>query len=196
MILLTRPYEQSFAIAQILGVENCIIAPMMEIAKREFEVPKNVQAIISTSKNVEHDVDIKIPEQGQTAEEILQYCLGNLSPNNGKVIYLSGDDVTLDIAEKLREHKFDAERVVAYEQAPTKKMEVELDEISIAMFFSLNSLKNFEKLAGDKDLTEISCICISQKVADFANTMNWKKTYIADEPNLSGMIDTIHKATY
>lgn len=194
MILLTRPYEQSAALASILGEKNCVIAPMMEIVKCEFTVPKNVQATISTSKNVDYDADIKIPEQGKTADEILQYCLARLSPTDGKVIYLSGDDVTLDIAAKLREHKFDTERIVAYGQVPTDKMDTNFDEISIATFFSLNSIKNFEKLADEQDLSDISCVCISKKVNDLANQMGWKKTYVADAPNLSGMLDKIQQA--
>ena len=191
MILLTRPQEQSEALTCILGAENCVIAPMMEIEKLSPSLPDSLQATISTSKNVDYAADISIPNQGKNADDILQYCLNRLHPKDGKVIYLSGDDVTLDIAAQLRANKFDADRVVAYRQVPSRSFDADLKDISIATFFSLNSLKNFKKLAGGEDLSGIACVCISQKVADFAAEMGWLEIHIADEPNLAGMMDAI-----
>jgi uroporphyrinogen-III synthase len=194
MILLTRPQTESEALAQILGAENCVIAPMMEIVKLEFEAPKNHQATISTSGNVEYDADIKIPSQGKTAQEILQYCLNNLQRNGGKIVYLSGDDVTLDIAAELVTQGFEAERVIAYKQVATKKFDADLKEVSIATFFSLNSLKNFRNLCGEQDLGHISCVCISKKLANTAEKMGWKNLLISQQPNLSGMLEKIRQA--
>lgn len=196
MILLTRPYEQSASLAHILGERNCIIAPMMQIEKCNFILPEQKQATISTSKNVDYETDINIPTHGKNAEEVLQYCLNNLSKNGGKIIYLSGDDVTLDIAEKLKNHGFDAERVIAYKQVPTQDAQIDLEQVSIATFFSLNSLKNFLKIFGNHDLSKISAICISNKVGKLAEKQSWKKIDIAEKPELKSMIDKIQKNTF
>ena len=195
MILLTRPYEDSLKLAKILGHEHCIIASMFEVEQQNFQVTPPYQAIISTSKNVQHDVDISIPQHGKNATEILQYCLDNLSATSGKVIYLSGDVVTLDIAAELRNHDFDAERVITYKQIPAKKLGADLSKITIASFFSTQTLLSFKALCNDLDLNKISCVCISKKVAETAGEMGWKNIYIAKKANATAMIAAIQEAS-
>jgi uroporphyrinogen-III synthase len=195
MILLTRPHADSLQLAKVLGLENCVIAPMLEIEQLKFQINNPYQAIVSTSKNVEYDVNISIPQQGKNAAEILQYCLENLSSSAGKIIYLSGDVVTLDIAAELRKHGFDAERIIAYKQIPAKKIAADLSEITIASFFSSQTLLNFKALANDRDLGKISCVCISEKVAQTARKMGWKNIHIAKKTNATGMIAAIQEAS-
>jgi len=195
MILLTRPAKDSLEIAKILGKQDCIIEPMLEIEQVAFKIPKAHQAVISTSKNVNYQTDIKIPEHGKNAAEILKYCENNLSREAGKIIYLSGDELTLDIAEKLREQGFEAERIIAYKQIRARKLNVDLSEISIAVFYSLNSLRNFKNLSADNKLNHISCVCISEKVAELALKMSWKKIHIAAQTNSRSMIAQIQQAS-
>ena len=121
MILLTRPYKNSLELAEKLGAENCIIEPMLEIRQLDYNIKNNYQAVVKTSKNITLPYQgecISIPKHGKNAQEILQYCLKKLQPESGKVLYLSGNNISLDIAEELRKNGFDAERIIAYEQIP------------------------------------------------------------------------------
>ena len=195
MILLTRPHADSLELAKVLGQEHCIIAPMLEIQQLKFQINNPYQAIVSTSKNVEYEVDISIPQHGKYAAEILQYCLDNLSTAAGRIIYLSGDVLTLDIAAELQKHGFDAERIIAYKQVPTKKLNADLSKITIASFFSSQTLLNFKTLANDRDLHEIACVCISEKVANIAQKMGWKNIHIAKKPTATAMIASIQQAS-
>ena len=212
VILLTRPYKDSLEIAQKLGEENCLIEPMMEIEQLEIDlsnyIKTAIQAIVVTSKNVTppnlsplkggiEGEDIKIPEHGKNAKEILSYCLENLLPEAGKILYLCGNNITLDIADELKKNGFDAEKVVTYNQIPIEKFSDEFlskfDKIKIASFFSKQTLRNFLELAQkyNLNLKNIICICISENVSRETLPNIWKEIKIAKEPNLDGMLELI-----
>ena len=199
MILLTRPYEDSLELAKILGEENCVIEPMLEIEKLNYSFNDGYQTIVTTSKNSPQQGDIKIPDYGKNAKEILDYCLKNLKPDDGKIIYLSGDVVTLDIAEELKKNGFDAERIISYSSTPVSDLSDNLlgniNKITHALFFSLRTIENFltliEKHSLQNELAHIACIAISDKVANAAKPYKWHKIAIADEPNLNSMLNLL-----
>lgn len=198
MILLTRPFQDSTNLAKILGEETCLVEPMMEIKQLSFQIKDSCQAIVKTSKNTNHKADIYIPEHGKNANEILEYCLQNLLPENGKIIYLSGDNITLDIAEELQKNGFDAEKIIAYKQISTKEFSNEFlmnfEGIKIAIFFSNQTIKNFLHLSEKHNLNlkNIICVCISENVSRETNMADWKDIKIATTPNLNGMLDAIN----
>lgn len=207
MILLTRPYDDSMALAVVLTKEYCIVEPMLTIEKLDIDFDKilsaKIQAIVSTSRNAmlpKTDIPIiKIPEHGKNAEEILQYCLNNLKKSNGKIIYLSGNVTTMDIAAKLKNEGYDTKRVIAYKHIPAARLSQNfydnLSEIRIASFFSTKTLLNFKNLCEDRYLSKITCICISDKVAQTAKKMGWKDIQIAKQPNSRSMIAQIQQAS-
>ena len=202
MILLTRPYKDSKKLADKLGEENCFIEPMMSIEQLEIDLTEHInndiQAIVVTSKNVKYFSDIKIPENGSNAREVFEYCLDNLLPEAGKILYLSGSFVTLDIAEKLCQRGYDAERIVTYNQLYPEKFSDEflknIEKVKIATFFSNQTIRSFVKLAKENNLNleNITCLCIAKQVAETAKQLNWKDVQIAKTANLNGMLDLIN----
>jgi len=207
MLLLTRPYEDSMALAVIFAKEYCIVEPMITIEKIKPNFDKiltgKTQAIVSTSRNAilpETTIPIiKIPEYGQNAEEILQYCVKHLKKDKGQIIYLSGNLASVDIAAKLRAVGYDAKRVVTYKQVPATRLSQNFydnhDKIRIATFFSEKTLENFKNLCESKCLSKITCICISEKVAKKADKMGWKSIQVAKQPNSAAMIAAIQQAS-
>lgn len=113
-----------------------------------------------------------------SAASLLDLALEKLSKNKGVTIYLSGEIITLDLAEKLNEKGFMAKRMIVY-----KTMEIEnfsdktIDkirqgDISEVWLYSKNSVIIFHKLAKKHNLLEcldkIKILCLSWKIANFA----------------------------
>src|SRR5690606_5171733 len=133
-------------------------------------INNNPQAIVKTSKNAPDvniwPITIKIPDNGSTADEILEYCKNQFTPDGGKIIYLSGEPVALDIAEELCKLGFDAEKVITYKQIPSsvfsKSFIDNLVNIKTATFFSIETSKNFNSLVEKHNLQNaikhINCI--------------------------------------
>lgn len=200
MILLTRPKKDSEKLAELLGYE-CLIEPMIEIEKLENNLNNRIknmpQAIVITSKNVStQDVKkhntIQIPQHGKNAKEILDYCLNKLSPDAGKVIYLSGDNITLPIDEELNKHGFDAERIVTYKTHAPKSLSENFTEnfkkVTSAVFFSKQTYQNFISLTQSYEFSNIKAFFLSAEIAELANDHNWKEILICAEPNQNEMI--------
>lgn len=207
MILLTRPHKDSKKMAEILGVKNCIIEPMIEINKLDTDLTEHInnnpQAIVKTSNNAPDiniwPITITIPENGKNAQEILDYCKTQFSPKGGKIIYLSGDPISLDIAEELNNAGFDAQRVITYKQIPSvefgESFLSNLSSIRTATFFSLETFNVFAGLIEKRNLQEsighISCIALSRKIADEVAKLGWADVDCCSQPNQDSMIRRI-----
>ncbi|PIR32602.1 MAG: hypothetical protein COV36_04080 [Alphaproteobacteria bacterium CG11_big_fil_rev_8_21_14_0_20_44_7] len=211
MILITRPQNDAKSLSDILEKlgYQCLSEPMMEIKQLNIDLNRyinnDLQAFVLTSSNVilpkSYKTIIKIPQHGKNARELLEYIKANLSKDDGKIIHLSGNVITLDIAAKLRDEGFDAENIITYETEYADKLSAELinnlENIKIATFFSILSLKNFvyliDKYRLSDKLKNIKMVCLSEKIAQSGKANLWKEIIISDQPNQQSLIDRLQE---
>ncbi len=220
-ILLTRPTKLSQKVAQILAQKNLssLIQPLFSIVEIANLQPINqkLQGVLITSSSavfaleklvVKKDIlvlavgkktALAIKKLGyknilianNSATELLNLTLEKLSKNGGLVVYLSGENITVDLAKKLQEQNFEAKRIIVYKTIENKKFsattieEVRSGNITEIWFYSKNSVKIFYKLAKKHNLlvclSKIKILCLSQEIADFAKELGFFKTGIIEE---------------
>ncbi|MFT6077803.1 MAG: uroporphyrinogen-III synthase [Myxococcota bacterium] len=218
MILLTRPQKLSSQIAKDLAKKNIlsIIQPLFSIVKIENIQPIKIeiQAILITSSSaifalekmaIKKDTLIlvvgkktaievrglgysNIYHANNSAASLFDLALAKTSKNNGLVLYLSGKNITLDLADKLQNNGFEARKVIAYETKEagefSKKTidEIKNKNISEIWFYSQNTLRIFHKLLKKHNLlgylSEVEITCLSVKIAKLAHEMNFLRTKI------------------
>ncbi len=207
MILITRPVEDAKNLTEILtrkGYE-CIIEPMLEIQKFSPAI-KKAAVYITTSNNAEefvpaNGVHISIPKNGKNASEIVEHVMNNYTPEDGKILYLRGDVITLDIKSTLKEVGFDVDQVVVYKSAAPDELSAallkDIYKVQVATFFSEQSFMNFEELAKKHKLKEalkgIKLLALSEKIAKKANKFDWKGIYAAQLPNQQSLIERLEE---
>ncbi len=220
-ILLTRPKKSSQKIAQTLVQKNLLslIQPLFEIAEIDNLQPINqkLQAVLITSsaavfalKKLAIKNDILILAVGKktadaieklgyknvvaannSAAALLNLSAEKLSKNNGLIIYLAGEKISLNLAEKLCEQNFNAKKIVVYKTIPSKKFltttidEIKNGNVCEVWVYSKNSVRIFYQLAKKHNLLEclreIKILCLSQEIADLAKEFGFLKTGIIKE---------------
>lgn len=151
-VWLTRPQEDSAALAAILAAENIasIVAPLMDIAPRAVTLPATApNALLLTSRHAVH----ALPPAWQ---HLPVFCVGDATaeavraagynhaiagpgdllsllpmmtaqlPQGAQVLYLSGEDVAHDASALLAAHNIHVTRVVAYEATATTQLTSEM----------------------------------------------------------------------
>jgi len=220
-ILLTRPQRLSRKIANNLAKKNLpsLIQPLFSIVLIDNIGPieQKPQAVLITSSAavfalekllIKKDVLIlavgdktadiisKLGYQNiliarGSADSLLNLALDKLSKSSGLVLYLSGEVIALNLADKLQESNFSAQKIVVYRTVWNKKFasktikEIKLGSISEVWIYSKNSLRNFYKLAEQHNLleyfNEIKILCLTQEIANLADGMGFLKTGIIKE---------------
>lgn len=220
-ILLTRPQEASQKIAQNLAKKNLLslIQPLFSIIQINNFQPINqkIQAVLISSSSaifaleklllkkdilvfaIGEKTALEIKKLGyqnilianNSAASLLNLALKNLSKSQGLILYLSGEIITLDIAEKLREQNFEAKRIVAYKTKEAASFststieEIKQEKIGEVWIYSKNSLRIFYKLAKKHNLLEclsrIKILCLTKEISDLAYEMNFLQTGIIKE---------------
>lgn len=208
MILLTRPFADSKALAKILKKKgyNCFIEPMLEITYQtpNFEeyLSNPPQVFITTSKHARQFAPkeaplIAIPEQGQAAAHVAKWIRKNLNPQKGKLVYLRGETISFDMQAALQH--FQVEEIIVYKTVAPANFSPRLlknfSKITLATFFSKQSLNNFLHLVEKNKLAEplqnISLLTLSQNIAQPAHKFKWRNINIALEPTEASIIKKI-----
>ena len=189
-ILLTRPLKSSQKIAKNLAHKNIssLVQPLFSIIQVKNLQPETrfLQAVLITSsaavfalKKLAINLNILILTVGEktaaaakklgyknvlaannSAALLLDLALEKLSANQGLVLYLSGEIITLDLAKELNEKDFLAEKIVVYKTVEKENFsiktisEIQSGNIAEVWLYSKNSAKIFYKLAGKHNLLE------------------------------------------
>ncbi len=209
MILVTRPAHEAENTIRLLEekLHKTLSEPLITIRKLQPDLSRfkneKIQGYIITSANAREFVPqgatlAAIPEHGKNAIELMDHILGNFAPQDGKIVYLRGDNITLDLTKILVEEGYDAEDAVVYESLPvaafSKGFAGKLAEVKVATFFSYATYKNFVALCKNENLLDklkhIDAVFISEKMAKY-NADLWKNVYIADEPDMESMVRKI-----
>ncbi|NVK45720.1 MAG: uroporphyrinogen-III synthase [Rhodobacteraceae bacterium] len=218
-VLITRPKEDAERLAQVLEAYGphvrCIIAPVMEIVKTPFELPKErFDHLLLTSR---HAVSAAAPFQGMPT-----YCVGKATRDAAveaghdiQGVFANADELVVKLAEHGAGHAFHfrgrhtrgeiAERLtlagletislVVYEQNPRRWSTEERQDILaapnlIVPLYSPRSAsltaKQLEDFTGDLTLIGLSQACL-----DAWDGPNPAKTFCVDHPDGQAMKQAI-----
>jgi uroporphyrinogen-III synthase len=207
-ILLTRSNKLSPKNLKAIQEQNyqTIAFPLFKV-ERLLNFPltnKDLQAILITSSNaafaltkLKINKDILILTVGEKTLQAVEglgysnsFCANNssksllslakskLSKNKGLVVYLSGEIITSNLADKLSKHGFIAKKIAVYKTVEAKELskdlieEIEQKNICQVWVYSKNSFCIFYKLLKKHNLLEclgeIKILCLSNEIADYA----------------------------
>ncbi len=217
-ILLTRPLDDcKSTILQFKSLGHTVShIPLLSIEKINYE-KKNFSeysGIIFTSSNAIKNLNLKDLNKniycfcvgGATEEQakksgfqkifsangnvnnLKEIILQNFRPSEGKLIYVSGETISLELDKKLIQQNYNVERLINYKTNQIEKFDNSMIEKlkngvpDIVYVYSENSARSFLKLIKNYALSDIwmdtSLMCIGEKTSAVLNEIKWKKIFL------------------
>ena len=217
-ILLTRPLEDCYEMIlkfQSLGNKVSHL-PLMKIEKVncDLSVLSEFKAIIFTSANAVKHLDVKTIDKnlfcfcvGNATEKkarsigfqnviaaegnvqnLKELILQNLSSKDGKLIYVSGETITLELDKELLKEGYDIKRIINYrtnhnddfDQEFIKQLKQKIPDI--VYIYSNNSASSFLNFIKKHELEILwmntNLMCIGEKTSTILNEIKWKKIFL------------------
>ena len=217
-ILLTRPLEDSSEMIikfKSLGHQVSHL-PLLSIGKVDYEQINflDFKGIIFTSANAVKFLDLKnidknlqcfcvgsatekkarsvgfqnvIAAEGNV-DNLKELVLQNFDQKDGRLIYVSGETISVDLDHQLIREGYNIKRIVNYKTIHNQKfdesfvMELKLKIPDIVYIYSQNSalsFLNFIKINQSESLwMDTNLMCIGEKTSSILNEIKWKKIFL------------------
>ena len=217
-ILLTRPLEDCSEMIvkfKSLGHEVSHL-PLLSINKVDHEMINflDYRGIIFTSANAVKFLELKkinkkilcfcvgsatekkarsvgfqnvIAAEGNV-ENLKELVLQNFDKKNGKLIYVSGETISIDLDQQLIKEGYGIKRIANYRTTHNQKFdenfvkELKLKIPDIVYVYSQNSalsFLNFIKIYQSETLwMDTNLMCIGEKTSSILNEIKWKKIFL------------------
>ncbi len=217
-ILLTRPLEDcSEMIIKFRSLGHQVShLPLLSVDKVDYEMINflDFKGIIFTSANAVKFLDLKsidknllcfcvgsatekkarsvgfqnvIAAEGNV-ENLKELVLQNFDQKNGKLIYVSGETISVDLDQQLIKEGYDIKKIVNYRTTHNQKFdenfvkELKLKIPDMVYVYSQNSalsLLNFIKIHQSETLwMDANLMCIGEKTSSILNEIKWKKIFL------------------
>ncbi|MDK3075658.1 uroporphyrinogen-III synthase [Sedimentitalea sp. JM2-8] len=132
------------------------------------------------------------------AESLLHLILKEVRPTDGAIAYLSGRDITTDIAQDLVSRGYRARRIVVYGAAPARRLSdatqdlIRRRSIDCVIFMSYRTAHFFTELCHSAGLSDclgsVTAAALSDKVASGLEGDRWKEVLVAEAPSSDAII--------
>ena len=217
-ILLTRPLEDcSEMILKFQSLGNKVShLPLLKIEKVKYEEPNLLEfkGIIFTSANAVKHFNVKkidkkiscfcvgnatekkargvgfqnvITAEGNV-ENLRELILQNFDQNDGKMIYVSGETISIDLDQQLKREGYKIDRIISYRTIQNESFndnfvkELKLNMPDIVYVYSQNSAVSFLKFIklhhSDNLWMNTNLMCIGEKTSAILNEIKWKKIFL------------------
>ena len=217
-ILFTRPLEDSTEIIlkfQSLGHKISHL-PLLSINEIKYESINfsDFKGIIFTSANAVKFLDTKKIDKkilcfcvGSATEKktrslgfqnvisasgsvgnLKELILQNFDKNNGNLIYISGETISINLDEQLVKEGYSVKRVINYRTSHIQKFnekfvdDLRLNIPDIVYIYSQNSASsflNFIKVCQLESMwMDTNLMCIGEKTSSILNEIKWKKIFL------------------
>ena len=217
-ILLTRPLEDcSEMILKFKSLGHQVShLPLLNIDKVDYEQINfsEFKGIIFTSTNAVKFLDLKsidknllcfcvgsatekkarsvgfqnvIAAEGNV-ENLKELVLQNFDQKDGKLIYVSGEIISVDLDQQLIKEGYNIKRIVNYRTTYNQKFdenfvkELKLKIPDMVYVYSQNSASsflNFIKIYQSQNLwMDTNLMCIGEKTSSILNEIKWKKIFL------------------
>ena len=121
-------------------------------------------------------------------ENLKELILQNFNPNHGKLIYVSGETISIDLDQQLWNEGYNIERIINYRTIHNQKFEEKfINELKqkipdIVYVYSQNSASSFINFIKVNQLESLwmntNLMCISEKTSSILNEIKWKKIFL------------------
>jgi len=121
-------------------------------------------------------------------ENLKELIFQNFDKKDGKLIYISGEIVSVNLDQQLEKEGYNIKRVINYKTSHTEKFEerfvneLKLKVPDIVYIYSQNSASsflNFIKIYQLKSLwMNTNLMCIGEKTSTILNEIKWKKIFL------------------
>ena len=217
-ILLTRPLEDCSEMIlkfQSLGHQVSHL-PLLSVTQINYEEINflDYEGIIFTSANAVKFLDLKkiekkilcfcvgsatekkarnlgfqnvIAAEGNV-ENLKELILQNFNKKDGKLIYISGETVSVNLDQQLKKKGYNIKRVINYKTSHTEKFEegfvneLKLKIPDIVYIYSENSASSFLNFIKNYQLESLwmntNLMCIGEKTSTILNEIKWKKIFL------------------
>ena len=217
-ILLTRPLEDSQELIlrfQELG-HNVSHLPLIKIEKKNYENLNfsEYKGIIFTSSNSIKYLDVKLIDKkihcfcvgnkteqnarrkgflnvysaNGSANNLKELILQNYNSSHGKLLYVSGEHISVNLDKELISEGYNVKRIINYEAHPLKKInedfikKLKLKMPQIVFIYSQNSAINFLNIIKNHQLVDLwmetNLMCLGEKTSSVLNEIKWKKIFL------------------
>ena len=217
-ILLTRPFEDcSEMILKFQSLGNKVShLPLLRIDKMNYDETAllNLKGIIFTSANAVKFLDVKkinkkllcfcvgnatekkaravgfqnvISAEGNV-ENLKELILQNFDQKDGKMIYVSGETISVDLDQQLLKEGYNIKRIINYRTVHNENFnnkfvkELKLNMPDIVYVYSQNSALNFIKFIklyqSESLWMNTNLMCIGEKTSTILNEIKWKKIFL------------------
>ena len=217
-ILLTRPLEDcSDMIIKFNSLGHHIShLPLLRIDKVDYEQINfsDFKGIIFTSANAVKFLDLKnidknllcfcvggatekkarsvgfqnvIAAEGNVSN-LKELVLQNFDKKDGRLIYISGETISVDLDQQLSKEGYDLERIVNYRTTHNQKFdenfvkELKLKIPDMVYVYSQNSASSFLNFIKIHQLETLwmdtNLMCIGEKTSSILNEIKWKKIFL------------------
>ena len=217
-ILLTRPFEDcSEMILRFQSLGNKVShLPLLRIDKVNYDETAllDLKGIIFTSANAVKFLDVKkinkkllcfcvgnatekkartvgfqnvISAEGNV-ENLKELILQNFDQKDGKMIYVSGETISVDLDQQLLKEGYNIKRIINYRTIHNENFnnkfvkELKLNMPDIVYVYSQNSALNFIKFIklyqSESLWMNTNLMCIGEKTSAILNEIKWKKIFL------------------
>jgi uroporphyrinogen-III synthase len=138
---------------------------------------------------------------GGTAVDLIAQVRRHVDPRAGRLLHLSGLDITCDLAVGLASAGFAVDRVVAYRAAAVERLsgeamrEISRNRVDAALFLSARTAEIFCNLILSSGIADacsrMTAIAISRKVAEALRPTGFGHVVAAESPGPDGVVDAV-----
>ena len=121
-------------------------------------------------------------------ENLKELVLQNFNQKDGKLIYVSGETISVDLDQQLTKKGYSIKRIINYKTAHNQKFdenfikELKLKTPDMVYIYSQNSASsflNFIKINQSESLwMNTNLMCIGEKTSSILNEIKWKKIFL------------------
>jgi len=121
-------------------------------------------------------------------ENLKELVLQNFDQKDGKLIYVSGEIISVDLDQQLIKEGYNIDRVINYRTNHNQKfdekfiMELKLNMPDIVYIYSQNSAQSFLNFIKINQLESLwmntNLMCIGEKTSSILNEIKWKKIFL------------------
>ena len=121
-------------------------------------------------------------------KNLKELVLQNFNKNNGNLVYVSGEKISVDLDQELIKEGYSIKRIINYRTTHNQKFdenfvnELKLKIPDLVYVYSRNSalsLLNFIKIHKSEKLwMDTNLMCIGEKTSSILNEIKWKKIFL------------------
>jgi uroporphyrinogen-III synthase len=121
-------------------------------------------------------------------ENLKELILQNFDNKKGKLIYVSGETISIDLDQQLIKQGYDVKRIINYKTSHNEKIDenfvkaLKSNMPDIVYVYSQNSASSFLKFIKIHQLETLwmntNLMCIGEKTSSVLNGIKWKKIFL------------------